>query len=43
DLGYFKKGDFKPELETAILNLKPGQISEIIQTEIGFHIFKRVE
>ncbi|RMF58020.1 MAG: hypothetical protein D6743_18225, partial [Calditrichaeota bacterium] len=33
DLGYFKKGDFKPELETAILNLKPGQISEIIQTE----------
>ncbi|MFQ6112493.1 MAG: peptidylprolyl isomerase [bacterium] len=43
DLGYFNKGDFQPEFESVILNLKPGEISEIIQSEFGFHIFKRVE
>ena len=43
DLGYFNKGDFQPEFETVILNLKTGEISEIIQSDFGFHIFKRVE
>jgi hypothetical protein len=43
DLGYFNKGDFQPEFESVILKLKPGEISEIIQSEFGFHIFKRVE
>ncbi|MFQ5823827.1 MAG: peptidylprolyl isomerase [bacterium] len=43
DLGYFNKGDFQPEFESVILNLKPGEISEIIESEFGFHIFKRVE
>lgn len=43
DLGYFNKGDFQQEFETVILNLKPGEISEIVHSEFGFHIFKRVE
>ena len=40
DLGSFKKGDMKPELEKAILALKPGEVSELVSTPIGFHIIK---
>lgn len=40
DLGSFKKGDMQPELERAILSLKPGEISELVSTPIGFHIIK---
>lgn len=43
DLGYFKKGDFQPEFEAVILNLKPGQVSGVIESPAGFHLFKRVE
>lgn len=40
DLGSFKKGDMQPELEKTILALKPGEISELVTTPIGFHIIK---
>jgi len=43
DLGYFHKGDFLPEFEDAILKLKPGEISGIIKTNLGYHIFKRIQ
>ena len=40
DLGSFKKGDMQPELEKTILSLKPGEVSELVATPIGFHIIK---
>ncbi len=40
DLGSFKKGDMQPDLEKAILSLKPGEVSDLITTPIGFHIIK---
>ena len=40
DLGSFKKGDMQPELEKAIISLKPGEVSELVTTPIGFHIIK---
>ncbi|MDD2271931.1 MAG: peptidylprolyl isomerase [Desulfuromonadaceae bacterium] len=40
DLGSFKKGDMQPELEKVILSLKPGEVSELVNTPIGFHIIK---
>lgn len=40
DLGSFKKGDMQPELEKPILSLKPGEVSELVSTPIGFHIIK---
>ncbi|NVN89189.1 MAG: peptidylprolyl isomerase [Desulfuromonadales bacterium] len=40
DLGSFKKGDMQPELEQAILALKPGEVSELVYTPLGFHLIK---
>lgn len=42
-LGTFKKGDMMPELEAAILAMKPGEISELVYTASGFHIVKLEE
>ena len=30
----------QPELEKSILSLKPGEVSELVSTPIGFHIIK---
>jgi peptidyl-prolyl cis-trans isomerase SurA len=42
-LGTFKKGDMMPELEKAILNMKQGEVSELVYTTSGFHIVKLEE
>lgn len=43
DLGVFKKGDMQAELESAILAMKPGEVSELVYTPAGFHIIKLEE
>ena len=43
DLGIFKKGDMQPELESAIIAMKPGDVSELVYTSAGFHIIKLEE
>jgi hypothetical protein len=43
DLGIITKGDLLPELDKAISSLQVGQVSEVIKSELGFHIFKRTE
>lgn len=43
DLGIIHKGDLLPELDSAIRKLKIGQISEIVKSELGYHIFKRLK
>jgi len=43
DLGRFKKGDMQPELEQAIMALKPGEVSELISTPLGLHLIKLEE
>ena len=43
DLGDAYPGDFSKEFETAILALKVGEISGIVKTDKGFHIFKRLK
>lgn len=42
DLGFFKPGELKPEVERAIVALKPGQLSGVVKTSMGYHIFKRL-
>lgn len=43
NLGVFKKGEMQPELESAIMNMKPGEVSELVYTPSGFHIVKLEE
>ncbi len=40
DLGAFKKGDLTPEIDRVIFSLKDGDVSPVIQTGLGFHLFK---
>lgn len=40
NLGGFKKGDLTPEIERAVFGLKDGEISPVVQTDLGFHLFK---
>jgi peptidyl-prolyl cis-trans isomerase D len=40
-LGIFPKGQMVPDFENALVKLKPGEISPVIQTQYGFHIIRR--
>lgn len=42
DLGVFKPEAYSPEVRAAIQELKPGGITELIQTDKGFQLFKVV-
>jgi len=40
DLGYFGRGRVVPEFEKVAFSLEKGQLSDIVQTQFGYHLIK---
>ncbi len=43
ELGFVGRGELYPEFEAVAFNLKEGEVSEILETEAGFHIIQMIE
>lgn len=40
DLGFFRRGAMVPEFEEAAFAMQPGDLSELVRTDFGFHVIR---
>ncbi len=40
DMPFFSKGEMVPEFDQAAFSMNPGQISELVETQYGYHIIR---
>ena len=43
DIGFIERGVVVPEVEQAAFSLEIGQVSEVIETDVGYHILKALD
>jgi peptidyl-prolyl cis-trans isomerase C len=43
DLGAFARGQMVPSFDKAVFSLKPGEISNVVETQFGYHVIKLTE
>ena len=43
ELGFTGRGELAPEFEMVAFNLRDGEISEVVETQFGFHIIQLIE
>lgn len=42
-LGFLRRGEMLPEVADAVFALQPGQVSGVVKSSMGFHIFKLLD
>ncbi|MEJ5375349.1 MAG: peptidylprolyl isomerase [bacterium] len=40
DCGFFRPGDLLPELDRVAFSLKPGEVSQVVETHVGYHLLR---
>ncbi|MGL1889176.1 MAG: peptidylprolyl isomerase [Reichenbachiella sp.] len=43
ELGFFNRGELAPQFEATALGMQPGEISDPVETQFGFHMIQLIE